>query len=151
MRRTTFGLVTLLLLVGVCGSEPPKPKVPPEQPKVFTGKVVPLKGPKGKPGTKADKLALVLAADDGTSHPLVEDTASAMLFLDGRLRNRPVRLTALRVPGTEKLQVVRVQTVTDDGVCDVDYWCEVCQISLDRPGPCFCCGEAVELRERPVR
>ncbi len=151
MRRKTFGLVTLLLLVGVCGGEPPKPKTAPEQPKVYTGKVVPLKEPTGKPGTKTGKRVLVLAADDGDSHPLVEDAASAMLFLDGRLRNRPVRLTALRVPGTGKLQVVRVQTVTDGGVCDVDYWCEVCQISLDRPGPCFCCGEPAELRERPVR
>ncbi|HET6573216.1 MAG TPA: hypothetical protein VFG68_06415 [Fimbriiglobus sp.] len=147
MRRKSFGLVAVLLVVGVCGGEPPKPKTAPKQPKVYTGKVAPPKDSKGKP----DKRKLVLAADDGTSYPLVEDGASRMLFLDSRLRGRPVRLTALRVPDTRKLQVVRVQTVKDGTVYDVDYWCETCQISLDHPGPCFCCGEEVELRERPVR
>lgn len=151
MRRKSFGLVTVLILVGVCGGEPPKSKTAPEQPKVFVGKVVPLKDQKGKPGTKPGKRGLVLKADDGVSYPLVEDTASGMLFLDSRLRNRPVRLTALGVPDTKKLQVVRVQTVKGDKLYDVDYWCEVCQISLDQPGQCFCCGEEVELRERPVR
>jgi hypothetical protein len=62
-----------------------------------------------------------------------------------------VRLTAARVRGTNVLQVVRVQTVGDGGVFDVDYWCEVCQISLTHPGACYCCGQEADLRERPAR
>jgi hypothetical protein len=145
MWRKSFGLVAVVLLVGVCGAEPPK--AAPEKPKVYTGKVVPLKDSKGKP----DKRGLVLKTDDGTSYPIVEDGVSGKLYQDARLRNRPVRLTALRQTGTGKLQVVRVQTVKDGEVHDVDYWCEVCQISLDHPGQCYCCGDEVELRERPVR
>src|SRR5262249_52099937 len=110
---------------------------------------VSLPAPKGQPQTKPGGVAL--AADDGTTYPLVEDGASRMLFLDSRLRGRPVRLTALRVPGTKDLRVVYVQTVKDGTVYDVDYWCEVCQISQNCPGPCVCCGEDVPLRERPTR
>jgi hypothetical protein len=41
--------------------------------------------------------------------------------------------------------------VGGDGVCEVDFWCEVCQISLTHPGTCYCCGEEAALRERPAR
>ena len=60
-------------------------------------------------------------------------------------------MPAVRAPGTKNLQVVLVQTVKGGKVYDVDYWCEVCQISGNRPGPCVCCGDDVELRERPAR
>ena len=89
--------------------------------------------------------------DDRATYPLVEDRSSRMLALDKRLRDRPVRLTAQRVRGTNILHVMRVQTVTDDGMFDVDYWCDVCQISLSHPGACYCCGQEAELRERPAR
>jgi hypothetical protein len=126
--------------------EPPaRSPVPAGTPQVFTGKVVPLSGPGGKPGR------LALAADDGTTYPLVEDDASRMFFLDARLRGRPVVLTAVRVPDTGALEVVYVQTVKDGVVCEVDYWCEICQISSTHPGPCVCCGDDAPLRERPAR
>lgn len=151
MRRRTFGLAAALLLGGVCGGQPPKPPAPPDAPQVFTGKVVPHATPKGKTGAKPGDRGLALVADDGTAHPLVEDGGSKMLFLDSQLRDRPVRLTALLVPGTKDLQVVCVQTVKDGTVSDVDYWCETCQISILHPGTCFCCGEETERRERPAR
>jgi len=142
MRRRSFALVAALVVAGMVVAGADKPEV-------FTGKVVPLPAPKGK--SEAKTRGLALAADDGTSYTLVEDDASRMLFLDERLRNRPVRLTAVRAPGTKDLQVVLVQTVKGGKVYDVDYWCEVCQISGNRPGPCVCCGDDVELRERPAR
>jgi hypothetical protein len=89
--------------------------------------------------------------DDRTTYPLVEHKGSRVLALDGRLRDRPVRLTAARVPGIDLLLVMRVQTVGDAGFYDVDYWCEICQISLTHPGACYCCGQEAELRERPSR
>jgi hypothetical protein len=140
--NSVSGLVTTLVLIGVCTGEPP---APPERPQVFTGKVVPLPTPTGKP------TALVLVADDGTTYALVEEGAARMLFQDSRLQGRPARLTALRMPGTMRLQVVYVQTLKDGTICDVDYWCEVCQISLDCPGPCYCCGDETVFRERPAR
>lgn len=145
MRHQSFGLVAALLLAGVVGGEPPKSPAPADEPREFAGKVVPLPAPKAgaKPG-------LALKADDGTTFPIIEDDASRMLFVDARLRNRPMRLTAIPAPGTKDLRVVRVQTVKDGRAFDVDYWCEVCKISHNCPGQCVCCGEDVERRERPV-
>ena len=121
----------------------PGPSTPSDKPQVFTGRAIRLPEKAGATG------GLVLEGDDGVIRPIVEDAGSRKLFLDARLRDRPLRLTAL--VGVGGLQVVFVQTVGDDGTCDVDYWCEVCQISLTEPGPCYCCGQDVVLRERPAR
>ncbi|HEY1380955.1 MAG TPA: hypothetical protein VGF55_29415 [Gemmataceae bacterium] len=138
--RRLLGVMTALVVVGV--GEPPSAA---DKPQVFTGKVVQLAAPPGK------SAGVALAGDDGTTYPLIEDDASRMLFLDGRLRNRPVRLTAVRKPGTKDLRVVLVQTVKDGKVYDVDYWCDICQISTNYPGKCVCCGDDTELRERPAK
>jgi hypothetical protein len=150
MKCLMYGPVAVLVLAGVCGGQPPRPPAA-DAPKLYTGKVVPPATPPGKPAAKSGARGLVLMADDGTTYPLVEDAGSRMLFLDDRLRNRPVRLTALPVPGTGKLRVVLVQTVKDGKVFDVDYWCGICQISLDYPGACVCCGDDTEFRERPAQ
>jgi len=134
-RRTVA--VAALLFGGVCAGQPSKP--PSDVAKVYTGKVVPAKGG-----------GLALVAGDGTATPIVEDAGSAMLFQDRRLQNRPVRLTALLVPATKSLRVVKVQTVKDGKAYDVDYWCEICQISGSTPGKCVCCGDDTEFRERPA-
>jgi hypothetical protein len=147
MRHTTLGLVTALLAAGVCGGHPPGPLIALEKPRAYTGKVVLLPAPKGKP----EVHGVALVGEDRVTYPLVEDRASRMLALDKRLRDRPVRLTAQRVRGTTVLWVMRVQILGDDGVRDVDYWCEICQISLNHPGACYCCGQEAELRERPAR
>jgi hypothetical protein len=140
MRRLLIGIFGVVLVVGLCGGESPT------KPEMFTGKVVRSAAPKGK-----DARGVELKADDGTAYTIVEDDASRMLFLDGRLRDRPVRLTAVRGKGNKSLQIVSVQTVKGGTVYDVDYWCEICQISGSSPGACVCCGDDVELRERPAR
>lgn len=147
MRRRTLGLLTSLLLAGVCSGHPPMPLLALDGPRAYNGRVVLLPAPKGK----HEKPVATLVGDDRATFPLVEDGASEMLFQDKRLRDHPVRLTAVRVRGTNVLRVVRVQTVGKDGVFDVDYWCEVCQISLSHPGACYCCGQEAELRERPAK
>jgi hypothetical protein len=147
MRGLIIGVVAVVIAAGVYGGESPKAKAPADKPEVFTGKVVRPAAAKGK----AEARGVELAADDGTTYPIVEDDASRMLFLDSRLRDRPARLTAVRAKGTKSLQVVSVQTVKDGTVYDVDYWCEICQISGNCPGACVCCGDDVELRERPAR
>ncbi len=150
MRYRTVALAALLL-GGVCAGQPPKPPAPAAETKAYTGKVVAPAAPKDKPGAKPDERGLVLVTDDGTTYPLIEDDGSKMLFLDRRLRDRPVRLTAQIEPRTRKLRVVHVQTVKGGQAYDVDYWCEICQISLLHPGACYCCGEETVLRERPAK
>lgn len=151
--RTVAVLLALLVAVGggfyvtagrweptpaaVVRAEEPRPpqSVPANTPRTFEGTVV----------RHAGGLALV---DGGTTRPLVEDDGARMFAWDDRLRGRPVRLTA--VPGAA-LRVIFVQTVKDGDVYDVDYWCEICQISMTFPGTCYCCGDPNVLRERPAR
>jgi hypothetical protein len=73
-----------------------------------------------------------------------------MFLAYSQLRDRPVRLTGQLAPGTKTLRVQSVQTVADGRVYDVDFWCEVCQISHPTPGHCVCCGDETMLRERPA-
>jgi hypothetical protein len=113
---------------------------------VFAGKVVPLTTLGGKAGDGG----AALVTDEGTVYPLAEDAARTFLSC-GQLRDRPVRLSGQRTPGTNTLRVESIQTVTGGKVYDVDFWCEVCQISLPYPGVCVCCGDPTVLRERPVR
>src|SRR5581483_9735694 len=101
MRRLPFGLFTALVLAGVVVGQPPKSPARADTPRVFTGKVVLHSAPPGKSGAKPGDRRAELVGDDGTTHPLIEDDGSRMLFLDSRLRNRPVRLTAAPTPGNK--------------------------------------------------
>jgi hypothetical protein len=94
---------------------------------------------------------LARASADGTVYSLVEDDGSRALFMDRTLRDRPVRLTAVAAPGSKDLRVVFVQTVKNGAAYDIDYWCEVCQITHNYPGDCVCCGDPLEFRERPAK
>jgi hypothetical protein len=140
-------LAFIIICVGVCGSEPPKPPPAAAKPQVFTGEVVLLTDSKQKVG----KRTLILKSTGESRYAIIEDAASRMLFLDARLRDRPVRLTALHSADGKGLQVLVVQTIKNGTIYDVDYWCEICQISHDCPGDCVCCGDPVEFRERPAR
>jgi hypothetical protein len=151
MRLLSFALVTALILAGVGDGQTPKSPAAAVKPQVYAGKVVLHTAPKGQSGAKPGERRVDLVADDGTAYRLVEDNGSRMLFLDARLRDRPVRLTALPTPDNKSLQVVRVQTVKNGKVYDVDYWCEICQISSSEPGHCVCCGDETVLRERPAQ
>src|SRR5262245_34545884 len=127
MRRRLFGLITALLFGSGCAGGPVPPHQPvADTPQMFKGKVIPLAAQAGE----SDGSGLALAADDGTTYPLLKDEGSAMLFEDSRFHNCPLRLTALRVSGGNDLRVVLVQMVKDGKVYDVDYWCGVCQISI---------------------
>jgi hypothetical protein len=120
---------------------PPQPSPAPaatDTLQVFAGKVV-------QRGT----AEVTLVADDGSAYPLAEDDVSKMFLSYGQLRDRPVRLSGQLTPGTKILRVESVQTVKDGKAYDVDFWCEICQISHRAPGRCVCCGDETELRERP--
>jgi hypothetical protein len=130
---------------------PPKPASPKSPPpaataQVFAGKVVAVEEPAGQ----SDDRGFALKADDGTTHPLVADDVSRMFRLYPQLRDRPVTITGRLLPGTKDLKVEFVKTIKNGKPFVVDFWCEVCQISHQQPGPCVCCGDELELRERPA-
>ena len=132
----------------------PAAKNAPLKSQVFEGQVLPLTEIVKKQSAAADEDALkvsrVLKTDDGKVFTLVKDDASRKFFLDDRLLRRPMKFTAVQVPGTQILVLTQAQSILKGKLHDVDYWCEKCQLSATEPGLCKCCGKLVELRELPV-
>ncbi len=121
----------------------------------FNGKVVRLAPYIEKFGSKLDEDAvpnwLALETEDGKLYPLVKDDGSRMFFTDPRLLNRPMRLTARMLPGSQLLQVVEVHSYIKGELHEVYYWCEVCSIRRLENKKCECCGGPMELREVPLK
>jgi hypothetical protein len=98
----------------------------------------------------AKERVLALVSEGGEIHPLIEDSRGRAFRKDERLRNREVELFVRRYQGVPMVQVIRVYTIKPDGRYLVDYWCDVCAISMVEDGPCDCCQAPNELRERKV-
>ncbi len=126
----------------------------PPAPQVFEGKLVPYTRLSDKafpaPVAAGDGLGVALVAADGKARALAGPGVKGVI-LDAQLHDRPVRLFARVRPGTEALEVEKLQTVKDGRAYHVDYWCEKCQLAAAEPGKCKCCGADVELRELPVK
>lgn len=140
-----FLFVLIVPVLAIC-ADPPKATT-------IDGKVQPLAAALKELGAKpdADTDGVALVTDKGDVFTLVKDDASRKLFLDSTLHNRAVKLTAVKLPGTQVLKVEKVQTVKDGKVFDVDYWCDQCQLAATQPGKCICCGSDVVLRETPAK
>ncbi len=122
--------------------------------KVFEGQILPLAEVVKEETAAADddalKVSRVLKTDDGKVFSLVKDAASRKFFMDERLLRRPMKITAVQIPATQILVVIKAQSVIAGKLHDIDYWCEPCQLGYTEPGICKCCGSPVELRELPV-
>jgi hypothetical protein len=92
---------------------------------------------------------VVLQEAAGTITPLLSDEASRALFLDERLRDRPVEVHGRRYPGLPYLQVVTFQVEDHGHWRTPEYFCEICTISVRYPQICPCCQGAMVLRMKP--
>jgi hypothetical protein len=121
----------------------------------YPGKVVPLADILAKSKTQMDAdvaaSVLVLQTDDGKLLPLLKDSGSRMFFKDAKLLNRPMRLTARKIPNSDILQVINVHSVVKGKLHEVYYWCDICTIRRLEAGDCDCCGAPLERREEPVK
>ena len=97
---------------------------------------------------EATERVLALEADDGQLYPIFEDARGRAFRVDPRLRDRPVELLVRWRPSVHMMQVVRLWFVKPDGRYAIDYWCDVCAISMIEDGPCDCCQDHNRLRER---
>jgi hypothetical protein len=121
----------------------------------YSGKVVPLASLLEKHGAKLDEDAaaqwMALVTDDGKIYPLIKDDGSRMFFKDKKLLERPMRLTARLVPGSQLLQVVNVHSYVKGQLYDVYYWCDTCSIRAYEFTNCACCGDIMVFREEPAK
>jgi hypothetical protein len=121
----------------------------------LTGKVAPLAEIIEKHGAKLDVDAapfwLALVTEKGDVHPLIKDDHARIFFQDPRMLNRAVRIGARRLPRTDFLQVLEVNTQVNGKLNEVYYWCDICAIRRAAlPKQCECCGGPMELREVPI-
>jgi hypothetical protein len=98
----------------------------------------------------AEKTQVVLEMADGTLWPLVPDTRGRSFLLDERLRDVEFELLVRRYDKVPFLQVIRIRKPTDQGLVEVDYWCDICAIPMYTLKPCECCQGETRLRERPL-
>ena len=87
--------------------------------------------------------------DDGTFYTLLHTKLSEALFLDPRLREKELLLKGRVLPKSQIFDVTSMKSVRDGTVCELYYYCEVCDIVAVSPAPCACCQEAVTLVEKP--
>ena len=87
---------------------------------------------------------------DSQFYTLLRTVLSEALFVDKRLHERDLIIKGRVFPQTHILEVITVQSVHDGVVHEVYYYCTTCAIRSVAPGNCECCGEPVELVERPL-
>ncbi len=73
----------------------------------------------------------------------------AAMFVDDRVRERELVVRARRTPSDE-IETIKVRSIRNGRLHDLDYFCEICNIVAYAPGPCVCCGRPTVLRETPV-
>jgi hypothetical protein len=153
-RLACLAVGRLLALVLVSGSMA-RADGPAAQDVVLKGRVMPLaaaleQAKLGGPfdvGPLAKQFALV--DGEGAVIPLLSDEASRALFLDEKLRNRPVEIKGKRYRGVPYLQVVTFRVEEAGRLRTPEYYCIVCSIRVRYPQICPCCQGQMELRMKP--
>ncbi len=95
------------------------------------------------------KNQIVLRTNDGALIPLLKDEASRALFLDERLRERPILIHARKRDKIAYLQVLTVQVKIEEAYREPQYYCEVCTITVRYPQVCPCCQGPMILKYKP--
>lgn len=85
----------------------------------------------------------------GERHAFRAGDALAAVFADERVRERELLLRA-RKAASDELETIKVYSVRNGKLHDLDYFCEVCNIVAYAPGPCPCCRRPMALRETPL-
>jgi hypothetical protein len=89
-------------------------------------------------------------AGDGKFYLFMPTDSATGMFVDPRVRRQELQVTA-RLHPNNQLEIIAVRSVRDDGLYEIFYFCEVCNITAYAPGPCECCRDEMEFKERHVR
>ncbi len=99
---------------------------------------------------EAAEQMLALETAGGELYPIVEDVRGRSFRKDRRLRKLDVELLVRRYEGSPMIRVIRIYAWKEEGKFELDYWCDICAISMYETGPCDCCQESNRLRQRQV-
>lgn len=92
--------------------------------------------------------APVLKMKDKTYHLVTSDDEIQDTLADKRVAGRTLQVEGKwKTPDT--FDVRRFFTVHDGKLFKLTYYCDVCNITTYKPGPCMCCQKPTEPREVP--
>ncbi len=98
----------------------------------------------------AQEQVIALEAHDGQIYPIVENDRGRAFRKDPRLWDMELEMLVRRFVGSPMVQIVVLYQVQDDGLYELDYWCDVCSIPMFELKPCDCCQGPTRLRLRKV-
>ena len=116
---------------------------------IVSGRAVCLKD--GEPGPAADCSfgeQFGIEAPDGTIHPLDPTDLRVEILTDERISRHPLEVALWEEDGLGK--IIRLYTIQDGETVEPYYFCFTCNITSHLPGPCWCCQEEFEFKERPA-
>lgn len=88
------------------------------------------------------------ASSDGNLYKFLPGDTMTPVFTDSRVRQSELQLTA-RLHGLDQLEIIKVQSIKAGKLYDIFYYCDICSITAYVPGPCPCCRNELEFREKP--
>jgi hypothetical protein len=88
-----------------------------------------------------------LKSKENKINPILPTDSAAAIILDEKIRSRDLQITARVFPDSAFIEVIRLQSLRNDQLHNLFYFCQVCNIRTHKPGPCDCCQEPVEFRE----
>jgi hypothetical protein len=98
----------------------------------------------------AAETAVVLESADGRLLPIIPDLRGRAFAVDARLRSIDLELLVRRYASVPMIQTIRVFRRKAEGLFEIDYWCDICAISMFTLKPCECCQGPTRLREQLV-
>jgi hypothetical protein len=143
-RFVVVGINALLpLVLALAGADQPAGAVE------LRGRVVCI-DPSGAPRpceTTGNRFAL--QASESELHVFLASDRLTAMFEDDAVRTRALAVRARATPSGE-IETIKVYSVREGRLHDLDYFCEVCNIVAYAPGACVCCRQPLVLRERPL-
>lgn len=88
--------------------------------------------------------------NEGAYYTLLRTKFSEALFADKRVRDKELILKGRVFPKSQVFEVSSMRSVRNGVVCDLYYYCVICDIFAVAPGICECCQEPTELVEKPL-
>lgn len=92
--------------------------------------------------------AFGIEAADGTIHRLNPADPRVEILTDERVSAHPLRAALWMEDGLGS--ILRLHTIQDGEAIEPYYFCFTCNITSHLPGPCWCCQQEFEFRERPA-
>ncbi len=86
---------------------------------------------------------------DGTIHRLDPTDLRVEILTDERVNMHSLEVALWQDAGLGK--IIRLHTIQNGEAIEPYYFCFTCNITSHLPGPCWCCQQEFEFKERPAR